>query len=87
MIFIPYEDEIFPKDKKKIKYQKASDELSKTLCGISRKGHFDGVCTVVNRLINIVKPEVIFLGEKDWQQLLIIKEMFKKNNILSLIHI
>ena len=80
-IFIPYEDEIFPKDKKKIKYQKASEDLSKTLCGINREGHFDGVCTVVYRLINIIKPSVIFLGEKDWQQLLIIKEMVEKLNI------
>ena len=80
-IFIPSVDEIFPKNEKKINFLKASKDLSKTLCGISRKGHFDGVCTVVNRLINIVKPEVIFLGEKDWQQLLIIKEMVAKNNI------
>ncbi len=80
-IFIPSVAEIFPKNEKRINYVKASEYLSKTLCGISRKGHFDGVCTVVNRLINIVKPEVIFLGEKDWQQLLIIKEMVAKNNI------
>ncbi len=80
-IFIPNIDEIFPKNEKKINYLKASENLSKTLCGISREGHFDGVCTVVKRLINIVKPEVIFLGEKDWQQLLIIKEMVAKNNI------
>ena len=70
-IFIPNIDEIFPTNEKKINYLKASEQLSKTLCGINRKGHFDGVCTVVKRLINIVKPEVIFLGEKDWQQLLI----------------
>jgi len=80
-IFIPYEHEIFPKNKEKIKYQKASKNLSNTLCGLSRKGHFDGVCTVVYRLINIVKPEIIFLGEKDWQQLLIIKAMVAKQNI------
>ena len=80
-IFIPSVDEIFPKNGKRINYLKASEYLSKTLCGISRKGHFDGVCTVVNRLINIVKPEVIFLGEKDWQQLLIIKAMVAKYNI------
>jgi len=80
-IFIPCVDEIFPKNAKQIKYIKASENLSKTLCGISREGHFDGVCTVVYRLINIVKPEVIFLGEKDWQQLLIIKEMVAKYNI------
>ena len=80
-IFIPCVDEIFPKNETKIKYLKASKDLSKTLCGISRKGHFDGVCTVVYRLIDIVKPEVIFLGEKDWQQLLIIKEMVARYNI------
>ena len=80
-IFIPSVDEIFPKNGKRINYLKASEYLSKTLCGISRKGHFDGVCTVVNRLINIVKPKVIFLGEKDWQQLLIIKKMVAKQNI------
>ena len=80
-IFIPSVDEIFPKNGKRINYLKASEYLSKTLCGISRKGHFDGVCTVVNRLINIVKPKVIFLGEKDWQQLLIIKEMVAKYNL------
>ena len=80
-IFIPFEDEIFPKDEEKIQYQKAAKDLSNTLCGISRKGHFDGVCTVVYRLINIVKPAEIFLGEKDWQQLLIIKEMVKRQNL------
>jgi len=80
-IFIPSVDEIFPKNEKNMKYLKASVDLSNTLCGISRKGHFDGVCTVVYRLINIVKPEVIFLGEKDWQQLLIIKDMVTKYNI------
>jgi len=80
-IFIPCESEIFPCNEKKIKYQKASEDLSKTLCGISREGHFDGVCTVVYRLINLIKPKVIFLGEKDWQQLLIIKEMVVKNSL------
>ena len=80
-IFIPCVDEIFPKNVKETKYIKASENLSNTLCGIYRKGHFDGVCTVVYRLINIVRPEVIFLGEKDWQQLLIIKEMVTKYNL------
>ena len=81
IIFIPSEDEIFPKNKHKIEYQKASDDLSKTLCGISREGHFDGVCSVVFRLLDILKPQIIYLGEKDWQQLLIIKEMVARKNI------
>ncbi len=50
--------------------------LNNQLCGAERKGHFDGVATVIIRLIRIIKPKTIILGEKDWQQLIIIRRLF-----------
>ena len=51
------------------------------LCGKSRTGHFDGVCTVVLKLFNIVQPDYGFFGQKDAQQVIIIKKMVKDLNV------
>jgi len=52
-----------------------------TLCGKSRTGHFDGVCTVVLKLFNIVQADYGFFGQKDAQQVIIIKKMVKDLNV------
>tara|TARA_A100001011_G_scaffold202922_1_gene211332 strand:+ start:672 stop:1481 length:810 start_codon:yes stop_codon:yes gene_type:complete len=57
------------------------DQFSNKLCGKFRKSHFRGVVDVVNRFLEIIKPEKIFLGNKDFQQLILIKKHIIKNKI------
>ena len=80
-IFIPNAMDIYPPYNKSISYLKASKELSSALCGLTRVGHFDGVCTVVYRLLNLIQPKNLYLGEKDWQQLIILKNLLEEKKL------
>ena len=77
-LYLPSYKDIFDfKPKNKI----FIDNFSKELCGKFRKGHFKGVLNVVNRFLEIINPKYIFLGIKDFQQLILIDKHIKKNNI------
>tara|TARA_Y100000590_G_scaffold470158_1_gene662392 strand:- start:1062 stop:1871 length:810 start_codon:yes stop_codon:yes gene_type:complete len=70
-LFLPNEKEIYKKD---IKKKFIISKKDKILCAKYRKGHFEGVLAVVNRFLNGIKSKYIFLGEKDFQQLYLIKK-------------
>ncbi len=76
-LFVPESDEMYPEGYKT--YVEVHDLQSK-LCGRSRPTHFRGVCTVVLKLFNIVKPDISFFGQKDAQQAIIIKRMVRDLN-------
>jgi pantoate--beta-alanine ligase len=78
VIFAPPVDEMYPSD-----YQTCVnvEEVTRNLCGISRPAHFRGVTTVVCKLFSIVKPHFAIFGEKDFQQLVVIRQMVSDLNI------
>jgi len=77
-MFIPLDNEIYP-DGSSNDYDVG--EMGKILCGISRPIHFNGVAQVVARLFDIAKPDYAVFGEKDYQQLLIIKSLVERQDI------
>ena len=70
----PTSEQIYPENTTRIK----AGEIGELFEGIHRRGHFDGVVTVVNRLFDIVQPKYAIFGEKDFQQLFLIKEMARR---------
>ena len=75
ILYIPAINDVFPS--KKIKRVKVSSKTNK-LCGKFRKGHFNGVVTVLKSLFDQVSPNLAFFGEKDFQQILIIKDLISE---------
>jgi pantoate--beta-alanine ligase len=71
-VILPDYQQIYPDG---YRYKVSESELSTKLCGAHRPGHFDGVISVVMKLLNIVQPERSYFGEKDYQQLELVRGM------------
>ncbi len=74
-IFAPSVEVMYPDGLKITHY--AEESIANRLCGASRKGHFDGVVTVVHRLFSLVEPQLAVFGQKDAQQVAVIKALIK----------
>lgn len=77
LVFLPNEKVMYPRG---FSIFVDVGELGNKLCGISRPGHFRGVATVVAKLLNIVTPDMLYLGQKDAQQAIIVKRMIEDLN-------
>lgn len=71
-VFMPATEELFPRGHSSYVTEEA---VSKPLCGVSRPSHFRGVTTGMAKLLNIVRPEVLVLGQRDAQQVAVIRKM------------
>lgn len=78
LLFLPSAETIYVPEAKTVV---SVNGLSDMHCGASRKGHFSGVATIVCKLFNIVQPDVAVFGEKDFQQLTIIRNMVRDLNL------
>lgn len=75
MVFTPSTAELYGRGLENSSYVEVPNELTNKLCGTFRPGHFRGVATVVSKLFNIIQAHKAFFGEKDYQQLLVIRRM------------
>jgi pantoate--beta-alanine ligase len=76
-VFLPTDDEIFAQDSS---FKIIPTKLIDCLCGKARAGHFDGVALIITKLFNIVKPNIAIFGEKDFQQVAVIKKLVSDFN-------
>ncbi len=74
VLFLPRREEIVGEESRTFV---AMGKIMEVLCGASRPGHFQGVATIVLKLLNLVQPHMLFLGEKDFQQTVILKKMVR----------
>jgi len=80
LLFAPTVEEMYP-DGMAVQTRVSVPQLSDGLCGASRPGHFEGVATVVSKMFNMVQPDVAVFGQKDYQQLAVIRALVRDLNM------
>ena len=81
VLLTPAVEEMYPRGHQNLLTSVDVARVSEGLCGASRPGHFRGVATVVTKLFNIVQPDVAYFGQKDAQQVIVIKRMVEDLNM------
>ncbi len=79
VVFAPVQEELYPEGPRSDAYH--FDGLEKSMEGVHRPGHFDGVATVVEKLFRLVRPNRAYFGEKDYQQLMIVRKMVQQKKL------
>lgn len=74
LVFAPSPDAVYHPNASIVVHE---TRLSRTMCGASRPGHFDGVCTIVSKLFHLVQPDFALFGQKDYQQLAIVRRLVR----------
>jgi len=77
-IFLPNSNQMYPQN---YKTWINLDAITEVLCGASRPGHFTGVATIVLKLVNLVRPTLMYMGEKDFQQIVVLETMLTDLNL------
>lgn len=85
VLFLPDGSELYPNGTKTLEHYELG-RLESLLEGEFRPGHFQGVCQVMQRLLNIVRPDDLFMGEKDYQQCMVIQRLLQLIGLPAILH-
>lgn len=87
VVFLPSTNEIYPENEKENLQRPFASSLFKIFEGAHRPGHFDGVVQIMHILLDLIQPDHLYMGRKDYQQALIIKQLIESEKRKTIIHL